>query len=440
MGSNRFYLNVVLNCLLIFASAFLLFYFLMYREQYATATGFGILGLFLCLRLIYYVNRTNRLLQSFLSYMQEKDPSLVYARKYVNRNFAGLQNELDKLLREFRDQRLNLEVQAHYLEAILDNVSTGILCYDDDANIRNSNRAAVECLGNIPLHKLEEIDSSYPGLSKRILAMKPGEQLTESELLIQKSSIRLKNENIRIIALHDISQQMEEQEIRSWKKLIRVINHEIMNSMTPIITLALAIRKKLTREKDSKSPGHISEEDRLDAVKSTVIIQDRSAGLVSFIERYKKVTTLPDLKPENLLVDELFNSIYGLFEADLKKRSIKLVLESECKIKIQADRQMMEQVLINLVKNAADALQDQSKGFIKMSCSKQAEQVLLSIEDNGEGISQEKQEQAFVPFISTRKKGSGIGLSLCRQIIRLHQGQIYLNSVPGEGTTVNILL
>jgi len=449
MGSNRFYISLVSNCLLIFAAAFLCFYFLQVREQPNTAAGMGITGFLLTIHLIYHVNRTNRILGNFLSYMQEKDPSLHYQASFVEKNFRGLQNALEKLIREFKDNRIELEVQAQYLEAILDNVSTGIITFNDAGKVRTMNKSAGESLRINPIQHLGELDNDYPGFSTTLLEMRSGDQITmplttrggEMLLSIYHSHIILKQETIHLVALNDITHQMEEQEILSWKKLIRVINHEIMNSMTPIITLAMAIRKKLTSQEHNKKAVSPKKTTLQDAIQSSSIIEERSLGLVQFIERYKKLTGLPPIKTERFTAMELIPKIEQLFQEEFMEKNIRFLRPSKCHIELEADHQMLEQVLINLVRNAVDALQNKEDPEIELSCYREGDKhVCLAIRDNGEGIPEDKLEQVFVPFFTTRESGSGIGLSLCRQIIRSHNGRMHIDSAPDEGTRVVIVL
>jgi len=439
MRSNRFYFSLILNCLLILASAFLFFFFLMYRQQYSTATGVGILGFLLTLRLIRYVNRSNRILSSFLVYMHEKDPSLSYTRRYADTNFKGLYESLEKLIVEFKENRIDLEVQSQYLESILGNLSTGIICFDDSGKIQTMNKAAEKLLGTGSIHHLEKLENLHPGLGDRMKQMKSRGELAEQIRLKGKTNhlsikcVRIKQgaNPITIISLNDISREMEAQEISSWKKLIRVINHEIMNSMTPIITLSTAIRKKLTV---IKTPEALD-----DAVQSAGIIEERSSGLVSFIERYKELTGLPSLKPERFQAGELLGKMEQLFRESLRKQSILFSCQSVCSIEVEADRQMMEQVLINLLSNAAEAVKHSEDPKIELACYKENQKhICISVRDNGEGIPADKLEQVFVPFFTTREKGSGIGLSLCKQIVQLHHGQIHIDSIPGSGTQVLI--
>ena len=439
MAYNRFYLSLVLHCILLAVSAYLFFFFLSVRQQPTTAAGMAILSLILVIRLVYQVNRTNRILASYLTYLQEQDPTLYHTIRHVDRNFKGLHENLEKLIHEFRDQRIDLEVQARYLEAILDNVSTGIISFNEKGEIRTINRIAGEFLGITGPDRVEDLNRTGDEFARMLLEMPAGEEVSvtrhsggrEVRLALKKTQIRLKQEEVQIVALNDITHQMEEQEISSWKKLIRVINHEIMNSMTPIITLAMAIRKKV-------AGGRAGQME--DAIQSASIIEERSNSLVGFIERYKKLTSLPPPDPETFMVSELFEQIHRLFTEELAGKGIRMKLPGACPYKLSADRQMMEQVLINLVKNAGEALKDTPDPLIELSCRESGGKLLITIGDNGEGIAPDRLEQVFVPFFSTREDGSGIGLSLCRQIIRLHGGSIRVDSEPGKGTEVSILL
>jgi signal transduction histidine kinase len=211
--------------------------------------------------------------------------------------------------------------------------------------------------------------------------------------------------------------------------------------MTPIITLSMAIRRKLSIGEEAKQMEKISTEAIEDAIQSAVIIEERSTGLVQFIERYKRLTSLPPMKKERFPADHLFAKLELLFKEEFRSKGIRLTWLSPCSAELEADRQMLEQVLINLVKNAVEALGSSQDPAIELSCQKDAEgHVLLVVGDNGEGIPSEKLDQVFVPFFTTRQEGSGIGLSLCKQIIRSHDGTINIESSPGRGTRATITL
>jgi signal transduction histidine kinase len=214
-----------------------------------------------------------------------------------------------------------------------------------------------------------------------------------------------------------------------------------MNSMTPIITLSMAIRRKLTLGNETRPVEQLSITLLEDAIASASIIEERSSGLVSFIERYKKLTSLPPLKLERFPAKELFAKTDQFFREDLKAKNIRIRWPGSCDTVLEADRQMLEQVMINLVKNSMEALRNREDPEIVLSCQRDAEdRICLTVADNGKGIPGDKLEQVFVPFFTTREQGSGIGLSLCKQIIQSHGGSIRMESTPGKGTRLMIQL
>lgn len=203
----------------------------------------------------------------------------------------------------------------------------------------------------------------------------------------------------------------------------------------------MAIRKKLATGDEIKPVELQTPEALEDAVKSAAIIEERSNGLVNFIERYKKLTALPPLKLIKFPAGDLFTKVEQLYMEELNDLAIQLNCQSDCSYELEADRQLLEQVLINLMKNSVEAVRNTQDPKIELSCYRDADNhTCLSIRDNGEGIPPDKLEQVFVPFFTTRKDGSGIGLSLCKQIIRLHKGRIHMESTPNEGSNVIIKL
>jgi len=247
-------------------------------------------------------------------------------------------------------------------------------------------------------------------------------------------------EEYTIFTLHDIRSQMEEQEINAWKKLIRVITHEIMNSITPITTLTLAIRKKLTGTKRGKGKTEIRNDDIDVALSSTEIIEERSKGLIHFIDNYRKITKLPPLQLTGCDIPELFERIRMLFHQELQKNNIELMTEVHQTKSFKGDPQLVEQVLINLVKNSIEAFEAQPHPrIILKSLYDKDQRTVIAVMDNGAGIPQENMEEIFVPFFTTKEQGSGIGLNVCRQIMQLHKGEIFVNSGVGKGTSANLI-
>ncbi len=447
MGCNRFYNNIFINIILIALSCMALLYFLTETNKLATTVLFGLLIILLTGRLIYYVNRTNRILSTFLIYLQENDPSIAYTSKHIDKNFRGLNLSLQNIIKDLKETRIEKEIQAQYLQTILENVNAGIITYDNNAKVELINNAAKKFLNIRQLGEISELSQIYPGLAEKLLGLRPGEQLIEKvtgngrlyHLSIKATVIRSQGEQKTIITIHDIKNELEEQEIDTWKKLIRVINHEIMNSLTPIITLTIAIKNKLLKDKDLKSVHEIKGSDIKDTLSSTAIIEERSKGLIHFINRYQKLTKLPPLQLSDLEILKLFHRIQFLFKEQIETKKIRFYTTVQHQNSIKADARMVEQVLINLFKNAVESLEKIENPVIELSSYLDHDQrIIIAVKDNGIGITEKDLDQIFVPFFTTKETGSGIGLSLCKQIMRLHKGEIIVNSKQGAGTEIRL--
>jgi len=447
MGYNRFYLHLLLYILLLTAFALGTVYFLFIKSQYATAVLFILLLLATAFRMVYYMNRTNRVIGMYFDYLNENDPSLAWSSDYVERNFKGFRSALQGIMEQLKQARIDKEMQAKYLENVVDNIDTGLIISDSEGRIELVNQSCRKFLDIRNLHSIHDLDKHHNQLGSRLMELKPGDSFSEKFvvhdrfylLLIRAKEMKNREKEIRIYTFHDIRTEMEEQEIQSWKKLIRVITHEIMNSITPITTLTLAIRKKLGNAKDEKDGKIPAKEDIAIALQSTAIIEERSRGLIGFIEKYRKITRTPELSLTVCEIGSLLEGVKILFEGECKKAGVDLRISTRQVKTFRADCQLVEQVLINLVKNALEALAGREKPVIEIQAYNHIDgRRVISVQDNGPGIPQKHMEQVFVPFFSTREGGSGIGLNLCRQVMRLHRGEISIQSDEGKGTIVRL--
>jgi len=448
MGYNRFYINLFLHVILITLLSMGFVYFLFETGQVTTALFFLLLIALVTGRLIFYLNRTNRLLGIYFTYLNENDPTLSWSSEYVERNFRGLRISLQGIMEELKKVRIEKEIQARYLQTIVDNVDAGIITINSSGKIQLMNKAAVRFLNASSILNIADLDRIHEHLGSKLKELLPGRSLVEKFMVneqvymlsMKATKMVSQGEEYTIFTLHDIRNQMEEQEINSWKKLIRVITHEIMNSITPITTLTLAIRKKLTGTKKGKSKTEIRNDDIDVALSSTEIIEERSKGLIHFINKYRKITKLPPLQLTSCDIQELFERIRLLFMEQLNENNIELLTEIHLTKTFKSDPQLVEQVLINLVKNSIEAMEKQPHPrIILKSFLDKDQRTIISVMDNGAGIPEENREEIFVPFFTTKDDGSGIGLNVCRQIMRLHKGEIFVNSEEGKRTTVSLI-
>ena len=256
------------------------------------------------------------------------------------------------------------------------------------------------------------------------------------QLSVQSIDLKLNKETFRLITFQDIQSELEEQELVAWQKLIRILTHEIMNSVAPIASLSSTIRDVLGSN-GKVDPG------TLEQIKNSVgVIQKRSEGLLDFTETYRSLTRIPPPKFQLMEGQELIKEVHTLFQPELEKYHIEFKLNAPPDpVQFQGDPNLLEQVLINLVKNAMDAVKAKEAPRIVVTLERMAQgKVSIQVVDNGGGIPEEMMEQIFVPFFTTKDEGSGIGLSLSRQIMRLHKGSIDVQSETGVGTAVELVV
>ncbi|MCK4747531.1 MAG: GHKL domain-containing protein, partial [Bacteroidales bacterium] len=338
-------------------------------------------------------------------------------------------------------------VQYQYLQMVIEHIQVALVCFSDAGDVILFNRAASNLFKRTGVEKLEPLKTAYPELYRTMISLEAGQKKlirinTEGELLrlsVMATGFRIREIKYKLVSLQDIGQELEEQELDSWQKLIRVLTHEIMNSVTPVSSLTAAINEMLTDEKGRRRKmDEIDPEDMEDMYSSLETIEDRSKGLLKFVSDYKNLTRLPKPVFEDIAVYSLFGHMENLFTRDMEKAGIDFVVEKPADdLCICADHQMIQQVLINLIKNSKEAVGNRNEKKILLIADSHEGRTSILIRDNGKGVSPEDADKIFIPFFTTRKKGSGIGLSLSRQIMRLHKGTITFHS-DKNGTTFTL--
>ncbi|MBN2215562.1 MAG: ATP-binding protein, partial [Bacteroidales bacterium] len=353
----------------------------------------------------------------------------------------------EEIAKSLQKARIDKEQEHQYLKTIVEHVGTGLISFDEEGKIKLINKTAKSLLNIDIVSNIKSLDRIKPGFADLLHNLKINEQklITLSvnneilKLSLHSAMLKIEGKPLHIIALHNIKNELDERELESWQKLIRILRHEIMNSITPITTLTTAIKRCFKNGSKVKPFGEINEETIRDALSSTEVIEERSKGLIEFVEKYKSLASLPELKLENLVLLNLFNRIKILFNDELTSREIKLEIEILPEnLKIMADKKLMEQVIINLVKNAIQSVD--KKGNISIRAEKVRDKYTIQVFDNGPGITKEELENIFIPFYSTKEGGSGIGLNISQQIIRKHQGNIHVYSDPHKVTVFTISL
>jgi len=263
------------------------------------------------------------------------------------------------------------------------------------------------------------------------------------QLAIYVAEFKVANRIIKMATIKNIQSELEENEMESWQKLIRVLTHEIMNSITPIASLTQTLHYLISdvREKYKLTIAENSDTETIEEIELAIdTIHKRSTGLLSFVESYRDLTRIPNPKYSIFAIKDLFDNLKGLMKEELKKHKIECVTAvTPDNLELSADEQLIEQVIINLIKNAVQALEDTENPRIELKAFLDPYgKIVIQLKDNGQGILPEVLDKVFVPFFSTKPKGSGIGLSLSRQILRLHGGTLTARSEPDVETVFTL--
>lgn len=442
MGFKNYHIKlIVLITLLVLSSTLLGWALSSARIHLAIILGIGIgtEGVFL----FHIITRYNREVLFFFRALENDDSSLKYTSTTRNSFIDELHQHLNRVNENFQDLKLKNEIREQYFSKILENLSTGLLLISKTGHINQINDEALRLLNLPQLTHTKALSSLYPGLYSRIRELKPLDRseltLVDREtglkriLVLQLVDINLKGEDVRLVTLHDISAGMERKEIDDWIRLIRVLSHEIMNSLAPITSISTTLGE-VWAEHESRSNGNIETETAIQqTMKGLDAIAEQSEGLTTFFESYRVLSRIPDPVKKDFTVSKLFEKLETLVSHYREKAGLSIFFKcANPELKICADEQMINQVLLNLIKNAVQAVDGMAPAEIVVSGLELENRILLQVTDNGEGIPSEISDEIFMPFFTTRKKGTGVGLSYSRQVMAKNGGRIEFDSQPGR--------
>lgn len=394
--------------------------------------------------LIRYVESTNRKFDNFLNFVLHRDFSGNISGKGQGKTFANLESTARRINKEFRDINAEKEANTLYLEFVLEHVDVALLCLDQENKVTLINKRAKQLLHMRYLRDLDALKKFSPELPDLIRSMPRNAQELiniknadgDMELSVHATEFKLLSQSYKLISFQNIRSELEQHEIESWEKLIRVLTHEVMNSITPIVSLSGVLDKKLISE-GGRSLRQLSAEEVEDVHSSISSIESRSKGLQKFVQSYRRLSAIPQPVFEIVTVQSLLDNVCSLMLPELEKRSIQVqVSGSAAGRKVEVDPQQIEQVLINLITNAEEVLAKTSNPTISIRIEPgRNDNLLLSVQDNGSGVDPENQDQLFVPFFTTKESGEGIGLALSRQLCVKNKVHLSLASSSEKGTT-----
>ncbi len=454
MVLKRFRINVYLRVAGIIGCILLLKYGIYEQPEWLiTNTVLVILAMGLVYELLRYVERTNQDLANFLLSIKHKDFMQTSSPVVEDVAFPELHHSFNEIRLAYQSLRAEKESHAQYLDTIIEHVQVALICFRPGGDIELMNRAAKRLLDRPFMSNISILERVDPSLLKVVQELTSGESqlvkaLINEELLhlaIQSTQFKLRGNAYTLISIQDIRSELDEKEVETWHKLIRVLTHEMMNSITPIVSLTQSIQDMLT-ESDGTARSFIDISDDIaeDIRMGLSSIEGRGRGLLHFVEVYRNLTRIPIPQFNLVSITSMFQRIERLMYPILEQEHIQLLVDVQPEdLQITADQELVEQVLINLIQNAIEAFKSApgipSPLLTLSAMQKEQKRVYLQLEDNAGGIDQEIQDKIFIPFFSTKKQGSGIGLSLSRQIMRLHKGSISFQTTQEEGTIFTLI-
>jgi nitrogen fixation/metabolism regulation signal transduction histidine kinase len=448
---RNFRVNATIRLALLTFTIFAFFYTWLNYEFFITPVLIAALGILQVYALYKYVDKTNRDLASFLESIRFSEFTRSFQVEGMGSSFDELSRAFNDVIKDFQTVRSEKEEHFQYLQSIVQNIDISIIAYQRDGSVEMINKAAKRLFQISGLKNIKQLLALSPEIVDKLLSLNPGENILVKvqqeddilQLAINGTEIKVHNKHIVLATIKNIQSVLEEQETEAWQKLISVLTHEIMNSITPIASLSSTIDlmvKSINQAKEIDPNSSIDEETVGEIQQGLQTIHKRSTGLMHFVNTYRNLTRIPKPNFKIITVKSLFNNIVPLMEEEFKQSQITFSVEVEPEnINFSVDEELLEQVIINLLKNAIHALDGRPSPTISMKgfLNKRG-RVTIQVTDNGEGILPEVLDKIFIPFFTTKPKGSGIGLSLSRQIMRLHGGSITAYSQPEQGTSVTL--
>lgn len=438
-----------LGIIILLTMAFSYILFQQFDPVYALLTC--VLLLFAIYDIFRYFNKINQWIAFFLLGIENEDASLkAPSNKSGNRAIDDIYYGINRLNDLFQQTKANINSKEEYFKTVLNKSATGLFSINGKGRVNNINPSATKLTGlqeYYHINTLSEIDTVLPDfLMQRQTPQKPKSAIFENKfgqkLLFNLSEIKTQGESTQLVAVSDITKELDNGEVEAWIKLARTLSHEIMNNIAPITTISQVISSYYTSDNEIINASEVEQNTIFNTVKGLKVIEERSVGLMSFVENYRKFTKLPAPKYNETDLNELIENNILAASAYCGFDKIQLKKEIPVKCLVSTDEKLLSQVIINLLKNACEALLSSNtpKPKIAIKIIESASEVRINISNNGPFIPAEIREQIFIPFYTTKEEGSGVGLSLSKQIMLKMEGDITLNTVDGGLTTFTVIL
>ncbi|WP_236613164.1 MULTISPECIES: sensor histidine kinase [Rhodonellum] len=443
MGFKSFAFGIISRIILICAMVYIGMYFFIKEQSIVQATLFSVIVIFQVINLISYGNTTNRKITRFLESIRYSDFSSSFTKdSKLGSSFKEMNVSFNEVIEAFKKTRAEKEENMLFLQIMIQHINTGILSFDSEGKIGVINGAAKQLLQIHQFKDIGDLGKLSVDLLNSVLQLKPEGSFSmkinsDLHLNVQSAAFKKEGTSWTLLSFQNIKSELQKNELQAWQNLTKVLRHEIMNSMTPIASLANSLgtilEEDVVEEEDALK---LNKESYLDLSEGLETISKRSAGLVDFVNAYRDYTNIPVPILAKFRAKALFEKLYVLLKEDLANANIKLSCTvNPAELEIMADWELIQMILINLIKNAKEAMEKaENRNIMLIAGIDSHSSPYIQVIDHGEGIVPEALERIFVPFYTTKKSGSGIGLAISRQIMNLHKGNLEVVSEPNVKT------
>lgn len=444
MFNKNLYYNIILRVTLIILISILLSYSIVMLKSFRLSILCIIFLVILTTNLISFLNSTNKKIKFFFDSVRNDDSNLSFPVETRNPALKELYKSMNRVNHQIQQLKIENRQQEQYFRTLLEHLAAGIITFNDKGFILHANSSAKKLLSIDVLNHLQQIERKDQKLFDAISNIKPYERKLvaftgedgEIELSLKATSFKTNENELIILSIQDIKNELDEKEIDSWMKLIRVLMHEIMNSITPITSLSESLSNIYNEDGIPVAPDKITSRTIATTLQGLNVIKEQGKGLTSFVESYRKLTRVPEPERKSFKVTDMLDRVKILYNSLDKSDRMELSVSlKNADLEIFGDQNLISQVLLNLLKNALEANENSPDGKIRIVASEGSNlHHEICVIDNGPGIPEENIDEIFVPFFTTRENGSGIGLSISKQIMKAHGGNLKVRSVPGKET------
>ena len=441
--------QAIISIALLLIVVFVLCYSVLSTQWVGTPILCIVIIAFITMNLMRMTERSNESFTQFINNISHDDFSSTTSHSNFEDSAQKFVSAQRTLLDKYRKLKADRSAQHEYLHLVIEHVETALLCFDEKGKIEIINQAAKDILRNRYISTLSKVEAISPLLATTLRDIKAGENRVLKvtigndalQLMLTATEFRLIGKYQKLVSMQNIQSALDEKEIESWQKLIKVMTHEIMNSMTPIVSLSNHL-DTMFHENDTVELGVTADTEQYkDIVQGIASIASRSQGLLRFVQAYRSLSNLPRPVLREVQISSLFQHMTTLLEERMNAVGIKL----ECSVQpttmsVMADINLLEQILLNLLNNATDAVSSAENAQIELRATQlEHGKVVIQVKDNGCGISKKYMDDIFTPFFTTKESGTGVGLSLSRQLARLNNANLSVQSTEGKGSCFQLL-